>query len=217
MSVELLVLSPHLEDAVLGCGELIARHRGAVVVTPFAGIPEDTGVVPPWDAACGFGSRREAMVVRRREERRALERLDAERCWLGFLDRQYRRTDEVPGVALKVARALRRHRARRVALPLGLLNLDHLLTHRAGLGVLRREPQGEWLVYEEPQFGCAPEAVEAALSRLAAAGLGVAPLAPESGFAYEKKAALECYASHRRGRGGAVPAPAPERYWRITP
>ena len=37
-----VVLSPHLDDAVLGCGRLLSAHPGATVVTVYAGAPEAT-------------------------------------------------------------------------------------------------------------------------------------------------------------------------------
>ena len=38
----LLVISPHLDDAVFACGRLIASHPSCVVVTVFAGLPANT-------------------------------------------------------------------------------------------------------------------------------------------------------------------------------
>ena len=34
-----VIVSPHLDDAVLGCANFMAAHRGATVVTVFAGNP----------------------------------------------------------------------------------------------------------------------------------------------------------------------------------
>ena len=53
---KVLVLSPHLDDAVFGCGELIARCPGAIVLTLLAGAPEGFNVLTEWDAASGFTS-----------------------------------------------------------------------------------------------------------------------------------------------------------------
>jgi hypothetical protein len=39
----LLVVSPHLDDAVFGCGELIASRPGATVARLFAGPPASYG------------------------------------------------------------------------------------------------------------------------------------------------------------------------------
>ena len=49
----MLVISPHLDDAVLSCGALLAAHRGAVVATVFAGVPRDPRQRTEWDARSG--------------------------------------------------------------------------------------------------------------------------------------------------------------------
>jgi hypothetical protein len=106
LSRKVLILTPHLGDAVLNCGELVAAHPGAVVMTVFAGIPSDAYVVPEWDAACGFSSPRQAVTVRRREERRALEALDAEPCWLACPESQYRRAASFEDTVLRLVGGL---------------------------------------------------------------------------------------------------------------
>ena len=51
----IVVVSPHLDDAVLGCSYLLAAHPGATVVTVFAGRPpEYPSPMERWDAICGF-------------------------------------------------------------------------------------------------------------------------------------------------------------------
>ena len=45
----------HCDDAVFGCGSLLARHPGSVVVPVFAGRPQTYDAVTPWDEAAGFG------------------------------------------------------------------------------------------------------------------------------------------------------------------
>ena len=92
----MLVISPHLDDAVFGCGRLIAAHPGSVVVTVFAGVPRDPERLTEWDAACGFRSAAEAVATRRREDQAALALLDATPRWLDFCDSQY---DETPALS----------------------------------------------------------------------------------------------------------------------
>jgi LmbE family N-acetylglucosaminyl deacetylase len=210
-----IVVTPHLGDAVLRCGDLLAAHPGAVVVTLFAGIPSDAYVVPDWDAACGFSSPRQAVSVRRREDRAALETLEAEPCWLNFPDSQYRRSATLDEVAVRLARALRRHRPERVAIPLGLLPGDHDLAHAAALR-LTRHLQCDWLAYDDAspfQPGCEPE------RRLA--GLRAAPLAVAEN-AYLRRRAAECYESLARGslttgRELGSWLAAPQRCWQLWP
>jgi LmbE family N-acetylglucosaminyl deacetylase len=142
-----IVVTPHFGDAVLSCGELLAANPGSIVVTVFAGIPENAFVVPDWDAACGFSSPRQAVTVRRREERRALEVLDAEPCWLNCPESQYRRTVSLDEVRLRLARALRRHRAERIAIPAGMIPGDHATANAAMLAL--GKPDLEWVVYDD--------------------------------------------------------------------
>lgn len=66
----LLIVSPHLDDAALSCGALIARPDPVEILTVFTGRP-----VPPrvtdWDRACGFSDSDEAIAARLDEERAA--------------------------------------------------------------------------------------------------------------------------------------------------
>lgn len=211
----MIVVTPHLGDAVLSCGELLAAHPGAVVVTVFAGIPSNAYVVPEWDAACGFSSPRQAVIVRRREDRAALAILQAEPCWLACPDSQYRRAVTLDEVALRLARALRRHRSDAVAIPLGLLRGDHELTHEAALRVLKHV-NCRWLAYDDaPPFQRSSE-IERRLAPFQAAPFRVEPQA------YLKRHAAESYESLVRGFLSAGRElrwwlAAPEHYWLLTP
>jgi hypothetical protein len=225
VDARLVVVTPHLGDAVQGCGELIASHPGAVVVTVFAEIPADAYVVSEWDASCGFSSPRQAVTVRRREDREAMVELDAEPCWLACCDSQYRRLGGTSAriedeIAVKLARALRRHGSGRIAVPLGLLAGDHALAHRAALGLVRRRPDVEWIAYED---GAAP--ADAVLQRLAAIerlGFAARAMEPvtEREALWRKERAVRRYESLLRGYAAAGrPAPAAacaERYWRLS-
>jgi LmbE family N-acetylglucosaminyl deacetylase len=88
-----VVLSPHLDDAILSLGGTIARasRSGAriQVVTIFANDPNSTAPPGPWDAVCGFTTAGEAARLRREEDRRGCELLGAETVWLPFADYEY--------------------------------------------------------------------------------------------------------------------------------
>lgn len=208
-------MTPHLGDAVLGCGDLVAAHPGAVVVTVFAGIPADAYVVPDWDATCGFSSPRQAVSVRRREDRAALAVLDAEPCWLAFPDSQYRRSATLEEIAVRLARALRRHRPDLVAIPLGLLPGDHGLAHEAAVRLMRHI-ECDWLAYDDAlpfRLGCE---VEHRLARFRAQAVAV------DENAYLQRRAAERYESLARGflRAGRQLGEwlaAPQRYWQLSP
>jgi len=46
----MLVVSPHLDDAVLSCGRLLAGRPGSVVATVFAGVPSRPDQCTDWTA-----------------------------------------------------------------------------------------------------------------------------------------------------------------------
>ena len=68
------IVSPHLDDAVLGCAHLMAVHPGATVVTVFAGNPRayPTDPMRQWDVQSGFAPGDDVMETRRREDHAAL-------------------------------------------------------------------------------------------------------------------------------------------------
>jgi LmbE family N-acetylglucosaminyl deacetylase len=216
-----MAVSPHLDDAVFGCGELIASRRGAAVVTIFAGIPDQSAPLPEWDACCGFSSAREALAARRQEDAAALRLLGAQPCWLQFLDGQYAPGAALPDISLRLDRELRRHGARTVAIPLGLFHSDHRLAHDAALRLLSRERT--WIAYADALYRRIPGVVEARLAALQAGGIAVSPVripTPKDSFG-KKQRAVACYASQIKGlatagRPGHADALAAERYWRLS-
>jgi LmbE family N-acetylglucosaminyl deacetylase len=208
-----------LGDAVLTCGALLASNPGAVVLAVFAGIPGDAYVVPEWDAACGFSSPRQAVTVRRREERRALELLDAEPCWLSCPESQYRRNVTLDDVVLRLSRAIRRHRAGTIAVPLGLVPGDHALACEAALRLMNsRDAQSpQWLLYDDSLPFAAACGLQDRLARFAATPL---ELPPDAYRSYLKRRAVESYESLgrgylRAGRDLRSCVQLQERYWRL--
>jgi LmbE family N-acetylglucosaminyl deacetylase len=95
MSGTLVVLSPHLDDAVLSLGAFMhGQVRSGVdvrVVTVFANNPSADGPAGAWDAMCGFGSAAAAARARREEDRRACAIVGVEPRWLAFGDEGYGR------------------------------------------------------------------------------------------------------------------------------
>jgi LmbE family N-acetylglucosaminyl deacetylase len=83
-----VVLSPHLDDAVLSCAGRIGPH--ATVVTMFAGVPGPDQAPSAWDRACGAESARELMLRRRGEDADAVGALGGRTRHLDFLELAYR-------------------------------------------------------------------------------------------------------------------------------
>src|SRR5579862_3453531 len=75
----IVIVSPHLDDAVLGCANFMAAHPGVVVVTVFAGNPAryPTNPMRKWDVQSGFAPGDDVMEARRHEDAAALDGLDA--------------------------------------------------------------------------------------------------------------------------------------------
>ena len=82
------VISPHLDDGVLSCGDLLAVCPGTLLVTVFAGTPTDE-TLTSWDAASGFAEGDDVMAARRQEDAAACVLLGAQPCWLPYRDAQY--------------------------------------------------------------------------------------------------------------------------------
>src|SRR5712691_6246180 len=84
-----VVVSPHLDDAVLSCWHVLVRARGTIVVTALAGAPP-TGVPPAlWDAATGASDSRVRVAERRAEDDAALALAGCTPVHLDCLDGQY--------------------------------------------------------------------------------------------------------------------------------
>jgi LmbE family N-acetylglucosaminyl deacetylase len=218
----LAVVSPHLDDAVLGCGERLAAHPGAVVLTVFAGRPPAAMPITEWDAAAGFRRGDDVVGLRRAEDAAALRVLHAESVWLDFLDTQYAPAPDVTMLGAVLDAALRVIAPTTVLMPLGLFHSDHALVHDGLLACARREGGRRWLAYEEPMYRRVPEARTRRLAALAAAGIVIErePQALRRATAVKRRAIL-CYQSQLRalatpGRPGWDDALAPEAYWRLT-
>jgi LmbE family N-acetylglucosaminyl deacetylase len=83
-----VVVSPHLDDAVMSLGSALAQavQNGArvEVLTVFSDIPASKAAASLWDSECGFSTEGEAATARREEDRRACAVLGAKPRWLNF-------------------------------------------------------------------------------------------------------------------------------------
>lgn len=221
-------VSPHLDDAALGCGALLAARPGAVVVTALAGGPPPGPGrwerVTPWDAACGFGPGEDVIAARRAEDREALSRLGATPVWLDFPDAQYGPSPAPEALRRAIAGALAPLRPGLLLAPLGLFHSDHLLVAEAAQGLARGAPWAplEVHVYEDAVYRSVEGRTEEALARLRGRGITPVPVAAaatEEAVA-RKRRAIGCYRTQLRGlaapgRPGYEDAFGAERYWRL--
>jgi LmbE family N-acetylglucosaminyl deacetylase len=216
----MLVISPHLDDAVFGCGRLIAAHPGSIVVTVFAGVPRDAERLTEWDAACGFRSAAEAVATRRREDQAALALLDATPRWLDFCDHQYDETPTLAELAAALGRVIADAAPPRVLYPLGIFHSDHLLVHDAAVAALRAWPETPSFAYEDALYRGMRGELQQRLASLADAGVSATPARLlADGDQPLKAQAVQSYASQMRAFGptGVADTAQPERYWRLEP
>jgi LmbE family N-acetylglucosaminyl deacetylase len=217
-----VVISPHLDDAVFGCGQLLFMHPGSVVITALAGPPACYETITGWDAAAGFRPGDDVIATRRAEDRAALAILHARPIWLDFPDDQYGHAPSENILAAALDRAVAATGLTTIYLPLGLFHNDHKLTHAAMLRVLDRHPGFAWFGYEEPNYRLVANLRPERFRALLAAGIIATPAGGSFDAGREaKRAAVAEYRSQLRalaspGKPGTDDVFAPERYWRLS-
>ena len=224
-----VIVSPHLDDAVLGCGHFMAAHPGVTVVTVFAGNPPAyPDPMRKWDVQGHFQPGDDVMEVRRAEDRAALAILDATPVHLDNVEFSYNPGDRptpAPELAETLAPALATLRPTLVLAPFGLANPDHDMTHRAAM--LAREALGSdvalWL-YEDNGYKHIPGMLAWRISSLFRRNLWPTPVCPTIDPSDPRKAqAIECYPTQLPALeedwqiSAKLAAPAPEQFWRIAP
>jgi len=219
-----LALSPHLDDAVFACGEVLATAGCATVVTVFAGRPRAGIALTAWDRDCGFQPGDDVVGARRDEDCRALERLGAVPLWLDFCDDQYGSSATIEAIAEALKPIVMRARVHDVLAPLGLFHFDHQRTHAAALIVAKRVRERRWLFYEDALYRRFPGLRDARIDALANEGYAPRPvrILVERSAHERKREAVACYGSQIRalatsGRPGHADALTAEQYWQILP
>ncbi|HWT70933.1 MAG TPA: PIG-L family deacetylase [Oxalicibacterium sp.] len=219
---KLLVFSPHLDDAVLSCGEMLAQHAGAEVVTVFAALPQSGAPLTRWDAASGFHSAQEALAKRWQEDDAALTLLSAHPVRLDFCDSQYDATPSQQDLSDHLHQLLQRADADTVMLPAGLFHSDHILLHQALMAIRHSHPGKMWLMYEDALYRRIPGLLQQRLSFLERGGVRATPLEflHDERMRMLKRQAVSCYASQLRALTNAANGYADvfmqERYWLLA-
>lgn len=218
----LIVVSPHLDDAILGCTGLLVMCPGSIVCTVFAGEPEEP-IHTGWDEASGFADSHEALHARRKEDERALALCGAQPLWLDFLDGQYGSTPAIEAVADTLAVQFTRFDSYLPVCPLGLWHSDYELVGAACRLLLRARRVARYIAYEDAIYRAIPGVLPAAFAqleadRLNAKAMSARPFGGASArrIAALKRRAVRAYPSQIRAFDTFPPDVArAERYWRV--
>lgn len=219
---KLMIFSPHLNDAVFACAQLLARRSDTILVTLLAGMPDAEVPLCDWDRDAGFTSTRQALAQRRAEDLRALELLHATPVWLEFFDSRYGMPPGAACLAESVMALLSQYQPATVMLPAGLHHADHVLAHQAVLLARKRYPQIDWFLYEDTFYRRMPSLLQQRLISLLHYGIDATPVCFDTHAQAERKRhAVQCYASQLRaltvsGRCGLADIYAPEGYWQLN-
>ena len=93
-----LLLSPHLDDAVIDCWSVVTDPGALNLVNVFAGIPP-AGRTTHWDRIVGAADSAQLMRARIEEDRAALGQVGRGPVNLGFLEHQQREHERPPTLA----------------------------------------------------------------------------------------------------------------------
>ena len=222
------IVSPHLDDAVLGCANFMAAHPGAAVVTVFAGNPPayPTDPMRQWDVQSGFAPGDDVMETRRHEDAAALDLLDATPVHLEFVEHTYNAADRpvAPAVLVEgLAPALAALEPTVVLAPFGLANPDHHVTHQACMLARERlDDAVSWWCYEDSGYKHIPGMLAWRVSSLFRRSVWPTPVCPPTDVhETRKQSAIACYPTQLRALeddwaiGAKLAAPAPEQFWRL--
>lgn len=192
-----VVVSPHLDDAVLSYGGCLgAESTPAKVVTVFAGKPPTWPWPSPFDSACGFTNSGEAVLARRAEDQAACGVLGVACRHLPWLDGQYRFPRDTSSIVTNLDAHLRR--ADEVVVPLGLVHPDHRLVAQLCRRALAPLPPRPIVVYADmPAWKLYPSHIEGAMRGWQRAGWSMTSIDWPTNLV-RKHQAWECYASQLR-------------------
>lgn len=210
---KILLVSPHLDDAILSAGCVLADRPNAVVVTVFAGNPQDAEFCStPYDLSCGFGDAAGAMAQRREENSLATALLNAAAINLEFVDEQYGEPAKTEDITNELQKMVDRGNYDYILAPLGLGHPDHIQTCEAVRNIKTDLPIYLW--EDLPLRVVEPELVPA---RLAELGLSFNDkFGIPAGDMTRKIRSLSCYTS-QIGTGILDPflLYVPERFYKI--
>lgn len=216
-----MFISPHLDDAVLSCGQMIDAEDNTEIVTVFGGIPQSTNdYVTAYDKKSGFSTSFEAMMSRREEDKAACKILKSTYQHLPYLDIQYVddgiKSYDLDEIKMSIKRIV--DSADVVIAPLGLMHSNHTIVSELVLNVTHNtSPYKLWLYEELPYRVIEPEIVFDRINFINECSSHHLEFIPTSkrNFANKEKA-IQCYKSqYNTGDINMRNLLVPERYWEV--
>lgn len=220
-----LLISSHLDDAVLSCGQLINSRPGTVITTILAGFPP--GAHTGWSGqTTGQPVAEDANLMRREEDQRASRALGARTHWIDIRAQEYGPTaspsERLLSVQQAIATAIATAESRTVLFPLGVTHPDHILVSDAALLAVVATNVESYVYMDMPYGQARPGRVKRRLRRIGRQ-FNVDPLAPFVGDLEKKVEAVNAYASQIKtlqkgfGRHFSGVFTDPEKYWSVRP
>jgi LmbE family N-acetylglucosaminyl deacetylase len=213
-----LVISTHLDDAVLSAGQFIAGRPDCVVATVLAGTPPTKSVLTNYDAVTGFKSAAEAMEARRAEDVEAMSVLQAKAVHLDFLDSQYGVKLKTAAVVKQLGELIEELDPELVLAPLGLVHPDHIGVREAVIEAMSDRTAPLWLYEDLParvqrpaSFAEASNALRDKEYELELGFIGTGPVATKMDalWCYRSQLGLPEFANRHEVLVG-------ERFWHVS-
>ncbi len=220
-----LIISPHLDDAVLSCGQLIMSRLGTTIMTILAGYP--LGKHSGWSGrTTGLSVAKDANLRRRQEDECASSALNAQTIWIDIPAQEYgpaaSESERLRGIQEVLVTAVTTTKACAVFVPLGLIHPDHVIVSDAALLAIVTSNLDSYVYMEMPYGQASSRQVKRRL-RVIGREFEIEPLAPFTGDLHKKAEAVIAYSSQVKalqqefGRRFNRVFTDPEMYWRVRP
>jgi LmbE family N-acetylglucosaminyl deacetylase len=234
VNAPVVVVSPHLDDAVLSASSVLGAHPGSVIVSVFANGPRSVDPLPEWDLSSQtYAPGDDVIAARRSEDVAAAAVLGATTVHLDHWDGHYRNptygyggpTDPAElahAVAADLVDFAGRTDAPTWVVPLGVFHADHQITACAARLAAAALPGIEWLVYYDLPYSAQSDAdIDAAMARVEAMGFTLGEDGAGGGPDFDaglKARAIGRYASQLPALGSLIglSIATPERIRRLV-